>query len=736
PNAVRFAEFEEIIKKGKVPLSRYSLMAREKYPLLFFQKFPFKSKLPLDYFIKKYKFLKIIDDRLVVSDKPADWDDFKNINPEKRIELFTCGHKEIILGLASSLIATDFEEYRIFFNVEEKSILKLVAANEGAVKFKEFEGFFESNIGEFTYYFASNKNATKFEIFGKLFNYKYYWKILASNQEAVKFSGFRDLFDETELKVLEPLARNPKAVFYEDYIKLFYKKEEKTYSSEELELLNSAIASNPNAIRFKEFYHLFWDDSPNVLKCLALNPNAVDFILFRNFYTIKYWSVRDAAYRNQEAKKLYPKLHSMLIPREYGDTIDEIIMHPAAKNYKEYEWLFLDEDPKLRAVLASKEQFVDDERFSQLFNIHADEDVLVGIISNARARQLEMFEILFNCNYESVQLKLADLPDLYKYKGVSNLFNSHYESVRVKMAMREDMANLDDYGVLFSDESEDVRIQAASNRNAPNHKEYFRLFKDKNLKVIKAVISNPNSHKSKHFSEIFSNEDIEVLKYLAQIPASASYNEFIKLLFHRNYHVRRHASRNPNAKLRFSTELERLFPIEWFPERWDNEYFSVIFNSESEKYDEFRMLFNDEIEEIRILIASHPSITKYKEASALFKDNLIKVRQRVARNEEAVKIKGYEQLFDDIAEVRKFVASNIEAVKFPQFKKLFSDPDPNVRRRLAVNWNAVKFKEYKELFNDENDEVKRWVLKNVEAKRAYPAEYEQLRAYYYKELSE
>ncbi|MHA1341197.1 MAG: hypothetical protein ACTSRZ_17245 [Promethearchaeota archaeon] len=618
-------------------------------------------------------------------------------------KLFKSNDRFILESLAGNEKATEFAEFKQLFDCEEDRVLKRVASNEKATKFEEFRKLFNKDLDT---ELSLNPSATKFEEFKKLFNNPSNFFNLIRNSEAAKFEEFRKLFYPE--------------LFKADYFDRFFENKIEYYRN---------LSSNVKAAKFYEYSHLFYFDDPIVLENIASNPKAVEFPLFVRVYYEKYWSVRTATYNNKRARERFSELHNKLIPREFGSSIKEILLDPRAKDYEEYKWLFYDRDPKLRAVLASMEKMADRKDFKLLFILNPTEEVQLNLVSNKRAVELSYFETLFYSKYENVLLKLLDLPNVFDFSSSKILFSSLYESVREKVAGHPAAPKFEEYRLLIHDKSVKVRLAVAMNRNAVKCKEYIDLLQDSSLDVVKVAMSNPEIRRMNEFSLVFFNKSSKIIEYLIDLPESINFKEFENLLLCSNWDLRRRAMKVPGAREKFKLAFNKLFPIEW----GDN-YRLIIFKEGAEGYEEFKMLFTDEIEEVRIFIASHPSIGRYKEASALFTDKSIKVRQRVAANEEAVKLKGYERLFDDIPEVRKFVASNIAAVKFPQFKKLFSDKDPNVRRRVAVNWNAVEFNEYEKLFEDEDDNVKRWILKNIEAERKYPEKCEKLKTLYFNSI--
>ncbi|MHA1340897.1 MAG: hypothetical protein ACTSRZ_18270 [Promethearchaeota archaeon] len=543
---------------------------------------------------------------------------------------------------------------------------------------------------------------------------------LAESEFAVNIKGFEKLFSNKEF--FPYLALNRAATKFDEYKKLFYfkpakfisDKVENPHDKKIKENTNRNIALNPNAVRFWEFNRLFFSNDYIVLANLASNPNAVDYSNYKRFYFDLYWSVRDAAYHNSKAREKYADLHKRLIPRELGSSIEEIISHKDAQKYEEYKHLIYDKDPKLREALAGLD-ILSDYEMELLFLVDPTEEILLRLVSNRRTMELEVYESLFYSDSERVLLKLVEVDNVFRYKNSSLLFRHQYESIRIKVALREDAVEHEDYKLLFNDESEAVRVAAASNPYAAKRVEYSRLFGDSSAEVIKAVFSNKYSRELDEFPKVFLSKSYEIREYLAGLTEGLKYEGFRNILMNKHWNIRRKALKLEGVRERFPAIYRKLFPVEW----GDN-YRLIIFKEEAEEYEEFRMLFTDEMEEIRMLMASHPSISKYEEASILFEDESINVRQRVAANEEAVKLKGFEKLFSDVAEVRKYVASNIAAVKFPEFRQLFSDSNVDVLRRLAVNWNAVNFKEYEKLFESKYDVVRCWILKNFEARRKYP----------------
>ncbi|MHA1341469.1 MAG: hypothetical protein ACTSRZ_16235 [Promethearchaeota archaeon] len=661
----------------------------------------------------------------------------------------------------------DYPEFKLRFHAYDlKTILKDIKDGAKNPVWSFFPEFIE-NKDFFNYHSIYNPVAHRFDGFRKIFSYNLdYIKRAASMEEAARFEEFKRFFREINRSrsILEALAGNRGATRFKEFAVLFDSKYI-SYTRADLALnpkatkfdefrnlffikyISKYLALNPNAIRFDEYNQLFFVNDFITLKRLARNESAAGLECFRNLYNSRYWSVRDALYRNKRAREHYPKEHAKLIPRELGNTISEIISNPKAREYEEYERLFDDEDPNLMAALASSEEFAKDKRIINLFRFSEHDGIMKALASNKEFKKSSFYEWLFYINSKVVLLELAEQADIFKYKNAKRLFSSYYESVRGKIASRGDAVDYEEYKKLFKDESARVRRAVALNERATRLKEYEGLFEDSSLDVIKGILSNPSARKLKVFSKLYFNSNYEIRNYLAGLSESLNFAEFKRMLLDKNWHIRRKAMRLSGVADKFADTCKKLFPNQWLEEYIENEinikakeegyyeeYFPIIFRGESEAYEEFKMLFTDELEEIRLLMASHPSISKYKEASAMFRDPSVQVRQKIAANEEAVKLDGYELLFDDVAEVRKFVASNIEAVKFPQFKKLFNDKDPNVRRRVAVNWNAVEFEEYKKLFEDKNRKVKIWILKNREAKRKYPEKYEELRGNLFKQI--
>ncbi|MHA1340194.1 MAG: hypothetical protein ACTSO2_09500 [Promethearchaeota archaeon] len=247
--------------------------------------------------------------------------------------------------IAEDIKATDYEEYRRFFE-EEPLIKRIVASNPAAIKFEEFKKLFEDESWIVRSATASNPSAVQFEEYKRLFDDEN-WIVrssVASNSMATKFNEYRKLFKDKNKVVLKSIASNPEATKFEEFKNLFYENDDE---------IKAILASNPEATKFKEFKNLFHEKRWSILVNISLNPKAKKFKEYEMFSkrelleitTIEEFARHPKATQYEEYKILF----------KFGDTIIKRLVanNIAAVKFDEYKLLFKDESAEVRQAVAS-----------------------------------------------------------------------------------------------------------------------------------------------------------------------------------------------------------------------------------------------------------------------------------------------------------------------------------------------------------------------------------------------
>ena len=204
---------------------------------------------------------------------------------------------------------------------------------------------------------------------------------------------------------------------------------------------------------------------------------------------------------------------------------------------------------------------------------------------------------------------------------------------------------------LFESENAFVRQALAASIDATNYEQYKKFFE-----------TEPSSFYKEKFSLFQKYPFLLTQKNIAMNPGAPKFEGYRKYL-HANEALKRLVAENPNAPLQ----------------------------------EEYKILFKDESENVRMKAAANLMGAKFEEYKILF-DDILSVRREVALNSEAVKLEGFRNLFNvEDLKIQINIASNPEAVKLEEFNRLRNNPSIEVIEALANNlaFQNMYFNEYK-----------------------------------------